>query len=69
MPEDVANTLKQHGVYDDYTKRPYYQRNDYLWWIKQAKRPQTRQKRLQQMIDELMEGGVYMGMDHPPSLK
>ena len=69
MPEDVKDALYKHDVYKDYVDRPYYQRNDYLWWIKQAKRPETRKKRLQQMLDELGEGGVYMGMEHPPSRK
>ncbi|HSH04861.1 MAG TPA: YdeI/OmpD-associated family protein, partial [Anaerolineae bacterium] len=45
------------------------QQNDYLGWINRAKRPATKQKRLNQMLDELEQGGVYMKMDHPPSKK
>jgi len=30
---------------------------------------ETRRKRIEQMLDELDAGGVYMGMDHPPSRK
>lgn len=26
-----------------------------------------RAKRIEQMLDELREGGIYMGMSHPPS--
>jgi uncharacterized protein YdeI (YjbR/CyaY-like superfamily) len=45
-----------------YDARPAYQRNDYLGWIAQAKREETKAKRLAQMLDELERGGVYMNM-------
>lgn len=54
---------------EDYRARPYYQRNDYLGWIDRAKKPSTRQKRINQMVEELEIGGIYMGMDHRPSRK
>ncbi len=52
---------------ESYDERPFYQRNDYLAWIGRAKRPETRQKRIHQMLEELELGGIYMGMDHAPS--
>jgi uncharacterized protein YdeI (YjbR/CyaY-like superfamily) len=67
MPDDVRDELEAAGVRDEYDERPFYQRNDYLGWIAHAKRPETRRKRIDQMLDELKEGGVFMGMDHPPS--
>ncbi|MBZ9748039.1 YdeI/OmpD-associated family protein [Mesorhizobium sp. CO1-1-7] len=33
-----------------------------MGWIGRAKRPDTRRKRLDQMLDELERGGVYMNM-------
>jgi uncharacterized protein YdeI (YjbR/CyaY-like superfamily) len=69
MPEDVRVALDTHEVSEDYQNRPHYQRNDYLGWIAQAKHPETRQKRIDQMIAELKRGGVYMGMRHTPSEK
>jgi uncharacterized protein YdeI (YjbR/CyaY-like superfamily) len=54
---------------DDYKKRPDYQQNDYIGWITRAKREETTQKRLSQMLDELEVGGIYMKMSHPPSSK
>jgi len=67
MPDDVKEALTSRGVNVLYDERPFYQRNDYLSWIKRAARAETRTKRLDQMLDELEAGGVYMGMDHPPS--
>lgn len=52
-----------------YRARPAYQQNDYLAWIARAKRPQTRSRRLEQMLYELATGGVYMKMQHNPSDK
>lgn len=69
MPEDVAQALEDRGVAEDYRARPYYQRNDYLGWIGSAKKASTRQKRIEQMIEELEIGGIYMAMQHPPSRK
>ncbi len=67
MPPDVHEALVESGVLPDYQKRPFYQRNDYLAWIGRARRAETRERRINQMIDELRRGGVYMKMDHPPS--
>ncbi len=69
MPDDVREELEEQGLMAAYEERPFYQRNDYLAWIGRAKRLETREKRLQQMLEELDRGGVYMGMDHPPSRK
>ena len=38
------------------------QDRNYLGWIAQARREETRAKRLAQMLDELERGGVYMNM-------
>ena len=69
MPDDIRQALKDHGLTDAYRERPPYQQNDYIGWIERAKRPETRKKRLDQMLDELNRGGVYMKMDHPASRK
>jgi uncharacterized protein YdeI (YjbR/CyaY-like superfamily) len=67
MPDDVRAELDESGLLDAYNERPAYQRNDYIGWIMRAKRPETRAKRISQMLDELESGGVYMNMEHPPS--
>jgi uncharacterized protein YdeI (YjbR/CyaY-like superfamily) len=69
MPDDILALLKSEQVLDDYMSRPAYQQNDYLGWISRAARVETRLKRINQMIEELRAGGVYMNMDHPSSSK
>jgi uncharacterized protein YdeI (YjbR/CyaY-like superfamily) len=69
MPDFVRQALEQSGLMAAYEERPAYQRNDYIGWINRAKRRETKEKRLQQMLDELERGGVYMNMEHKPSRK
>jgi uncharacterized protein YdeI (YjbR/CyaY-like superfamily) len=66
MPDFVSEALMGHQLMDAYLKRPAYQQNDYIGWIMRAKRPETAQKRLQQMLDELERGDRYMGMLYRP---
>lgn len=67
MPEYIEKSLLQHGLAQAYFDRPAYQQNDYIGWIERAVRADTRKKRLDQMLDELRRGGVYMKMKHRPS--
>jgi uncharacterized protein YdeI (YjbR/CyaY-like superfamily) len=62
MPAFVAQALKERGLLAAFQERPPYQRNDYLGWIARAKKDETKQRRLAQMLDELERGGVYMKM-------
>ena len=62
MPEDVEDALVEGGLMETYRNRPPYQQNDYIGWITRAKRPETRNKRIQQMLSELKAGNVYMKM-------
>jgi hypothetical protein len=62
MPSFVRAALKAEGLMEEYRARPPYQRNDYLRWIANPKREDTRQRRLAQMLDELRRGNVYMQM-------
>jgi uncharacterized protein YdeI (YjbR/CyaY-like superfamily) len=67
MPRFVNQALEERGLMDAYKERPAYQQNDYVGWINGAKRPETKERRLQQMLNELEKGGVYMNMAHAPS--
>jgi hypothetical protein len=62
MPDFVRDALIARGLMDAYNARPLYQKNDYLGWIIRAKLDATKQKRLNQMLDELDCGGIYMKM-------
>lgn len=66
MPEFVRDALLARRLMDAYRARPAYQQNDYLGWIRRARRPETREKRLNQMLDELEKGDVYMKMAWKP---
>ena len=65
----IEQAIEERGLMDEYCKRPAYQQNDYIGWIDRAKRKETKEKRLHQMLDELEVGGVYMKMAHPSSKK
>ncbi len=69
MPDELLAELDKRGLLGSYRARPFYQRNDYLAWIGRAKQSETRRKRIDQMLDELDVGGLYMGMEHPSSRK
>lgn len=64
MPDDIAALLQERGLEHAYAVRPPYQRNDYLGWIARAKRADTRDKRINQMLDELEKGDAYMRMKY-----
>ncbi|CEJ12539.1 hypothetical protein BN1110_02838 [bacterium YEK0313] len=64
IPDFVTEALEARGLTAAYAARPPYQRNDYVGWITRAKRPETRRKRLDQMLDELTRGDAYMNMPY-----
>ena len=64
IPDYVSHSLDAGGLWERYRARPPYQRNDYIGWITRGRREETRQKRLNQMLDELRGGDAYMGMPY-----
>src|SRR3954464_7332983 len=62
MPAWVRRALASRSLMEAYHARPPYQRNDYVGWITRAKLPETRSRRLEQMLDELAQGTHYMNM-------
>ena len=62
MPDDVDAALRARRLVTAYRGRPAYQQNDYVGWITRAKRAETRERRIAQMLDELAAGNVYMHM-------
>jgi len=64
MPPEVEEQLVRENLMEAYKRRPPYQQNDCLGWILKAKRPETKQKRIDQVIEELRNGDRYMGMEY-----
>ncbi len=64
MPEDIHGELEGRALMERFHARPPYQQNDYIGWIARAKRPETRRKRLEQMLEELAGGDKYMKMEY-----
>ena len=50
MPPDLEAALTDRKLMDAYRARPDYQQNDWIAWIERARRDDTRQKRLDQML-------------------
>ena len=66
MPDFVRTALEKNKLMKKYHERPPYQQNDNIGWITRAKLQDTRQKRLDQMLDELARGNAYMKMVYRP---
>lgn len=60
MTREISDALIDRGLRGAYDARPPYQRNDYLRWIKAARTEETQARRLEQMLAELEDGGLYM---------
>ncbi|MDY6935485.1 MAG: YdeI/OmpD-associated family protein [Spirochaetota bacterium] len=60
----IEDALNDNNLMNEYKERPAYQQNDYIGWITIAVREETKQKRLNQMIEELKDGGLYMKMKY-----
>ena len=66
MPTLIRQALLDRGLMTAYRNRPPYQQNDYVGWISRAKRKETQERRLSQMLDELTCGDRYMNMIYQP---
>jgi uncharacterized protein YdeI (YjbR/CyaY-like superfamily) len=66
MPKFVERALLERNLMEAYRSRPAYQQNDYIGWIMKARRNETREKRLAQMLEELGRGSHYMKMVYRP---
>lgn len=69
MPGNVRAALVKRNLLDTFFARPQYQRDDYLRWLAGAVGPTAKQKRLEQMLDELEKGNVFKGEPWSPPAK
>lgn len=66
MPGNVRAALEKRNLMDAYLARPDYQKGEYLKWIALAAGPAAKQKRLDQMLDELEKGNLFKGETWTP---
>lgn len=66
MPGNVKGALAKRDLLDAFAARPDYQRNEYLKWIALAAGPAAKDKRLQQMLDEVASGNAFKGEPWTP---
>jgi len=59
IPANIKKRLVEEKLLDKFNKYPFFKRKGYLQWIGEARLPETREKRLVQMLLELPMG-VYM---------
>ena len=64
MPDYMREAFDERNLIDAYHARPDYQQNVYLGMLRvtRAKREETSQNRLTQMLDELEGGKLNMNM-------
>ncbi len=51
IPEDVADALKAAGLRETLDSLSYSHQKEYMDWIGDARRPETRQRRIAKMLD------------------
>ena len=66
VPRFLRDALNQGELMDAYFARPPYQRNDYIGWVTRAGLEATRQKRLNQRLEELKGRKLYMNTKWRP---
>ena len=69
MPGNVSGALGKKNLMDAFRARPDYQQDGYLKWIATAAGPAAKQRRLDQMLDELEKGGLFKGESWTPPAK
>lgn len=51
VPADLAQELRSKGAWDAFEKWPASRKKQYLSWLNRAKKPETRAKRIQAIVD------------------
>ncbi|MGO9030043.1 MAG: YdeI/OmpD-associated family protein [Acidimicrobiales bacterium] len=56
LPDDVATALADSGEADAFEALAYTHRKEFVRWIEEAKRPETRQRRIEQTCEMVHAG-------------
>lgn len=54
LAADIQQAFGDAGVLADFNKMPYSHRKEYLLWIEDAKKPETRKNRIEKAIEKLL---------------
>jgi uncharacterized protein YdeI (YjbR/CyaY-like superfamily) len=63
IPDDLAGALRDGGVYETFMATPPSQRKQYLYWVNDAKRDETRRRRIAETVRRARE---WKGSGQPP---
>ena len=56
IPPDLAQELEKNGATPSFTSWPVSRKKQSLYWLSSAKRPETRQKRIQAIVEMAITG-------------
>jgi uncharacterized protein YdeI (YjbR/CyaY-like superfamily) len=56
VPEDLVRALREGEAYETFTSLPPSHRKQYLYWVDDAKRDETRQRRIAETVRRVREG-------------
>ncbi|TAL44108.1 MAG: hypothetical protein EPN91_05075 [Salinibacterium sp.] len=56
IDQDAADALAEAGRLDEFNALPYSHQKEYWQWISSAKKPETRQRRIDKMTEMLATG-------------
>ena len=56
VPEDLGRALREADVEEAFTSMPPSHRKQYLYWVNEAKRDETRQRRIAETVRRVREG-------------
>ncbi len=53
VPDDLVQALEENDAWLGFENWPVSQKKQYLYWLESAKRPETREKRIQDIIEQI----------------
>ena len=56
LPEDLVRALREGEAYEAFTSLPPSHRKQYLYWVNEAKRDETRRRRIAETVRRVREG-------------
>ena len=56
VPDDLVQALEEYDAWLDFENWPASQKKQYLYWLENAKRPDTREKRIRAILNKVKRG-------------